>query len=147
MTAPAASIQFAETEQDILRCFPVLQELRTHLQLESFLPDIRRQQADGYFLAMLEIGKKVVAVAGCRFGENLARGKFLYVDDFVTGASFHRQGYGRQLFDWLVKLAEISGCRQLHLDSGVQRTGAHQFYEARGMRFTSRHYSQVLRPA
>ncbi|HEY4952054.1 MAG TPA: GNAT family N-acetyltransferase [Verrucomicrobiae bacterium] len=140
------SIQLAETDQDILRCFPVLRELRPHLKQETFLRTIRQFQGGGYFLVMLEANGEVAAVAGYRFSEHLARGKFLYVDDLVTAAAARRKGHGQKLLDWLIKQAETSGCQELHLDSGVQRTEAHLFYEKQKMVFASRHYSLKLKP-
>jgi GNAT superfamily N-acetyltransferase len=140
------SIKFAETDQDILHCFPVLHELRPQLQPETFLPTIRRFQSGGYFLLMLEADGEVAAVAGYRFSEHLARGKFLYVDDLVTLAAARRKGHGQKLLDWLIKQAETSDCKELHLDSGVQRTDAHSFYEKQKMIFASRHYSLKLKP-
>jgi GNAT superfamily N-acetyltransferase len=145
MTHPAPLIQPALSEPDILRCFPVLQQLRPQLQLQNFLAAIRRQQTDGYILLMLVTDEQVAAVAGCRFCENLARGPFLYVDDFVTDAGHRHRGHGRTLLDWITKWAEQLGCSELHLDSGVQRTGAHEFYEKQKMTFSSRHYSLKLK--
>ncbi|HEY1661749.1 MAG TPA: GNAT family N-acetyltransferase [Verrucomicrobiae bacterium] len=139
-------IRIAETDEDIFRCFSTMRELRPHLQAENFLETIRQFQASGYFLVMLEAGGDVGAVAGCRFSEHLARGKFLYVDDLVTRTDLRRSGHGQKLFEWLVILAETSGCRELHLDSGVQRADAHSFYEKQKMIFASRHYSLKLKP-
>jgi GNAT superfamily N-acetyltransferase len=140
------SIKIAETDADILRCFPIMRELRMQLQPETFLPTIRQFQTGGYFLVMLEADGEVAAVAGYRFGEHLARGRFLYVDDFVTLSTQRKNGHGKKLLDWLVKLAETSGCKELHLDSGVQRADAHSFYEKQKMIFASRHYSLKLKP-
>jgi GNAT superfamily N-acetyltransferase len=140
-------IRTAETDPDILRCYPVLRELRPHLHPETFLPTIRQFQDGGYFLVMLEADGEVVAVAGYRFSEHLARGRFLYVDDLVTLAAHRSKGYGEKFLDWLIKLARDSGCQELHLDSGVQRTEAHRFYENQKMIFASKHYSLKLPPA
>jgi GNAT superfamily N-acetyltransferase len=147
MTSSVTSIQIAETDDEILRCAPVLRELRPHLALADFLPAIRRLQAGGYVLARLETAGDVIAVAGYRLGESLARGRFLYVDDFVTHPGLRRQGHGEKLFNWLVERAMDAGCQELHLDSGVQRTAAHQFYEKHKMNFTSRHYALKLKAA
>jgi GNAT superfamily N-acetyltransferase len=147
MTSPTTSIRIAETDRDILRCTPVMLELRPHLLPKDFLPTIRRFQGGGYFLVLLEAGEEIAAVAGYRFSEHLARGKFLYVDDLVTRSSLRRQGHGQKLFNWLVKLAQSSGCDEFHLDSCVQRTEAHQFYEKQKMIFASRHYSLKFKPA
>lgn len=148
MTPPSPIlIHHAETDRDILRCLPVLSELRPHLQPETFLATIQRMQNNGYHLVMLEANREVVAVAGYRFSEHLARGKFLYIDDLVTAAAVQRNGYGQKLFQWLVKMAEETHCREVHLDSGIQRREAHLFYEEQKMIFSSRHYSLKLKTA
>jgi GNAT superfamily N-acetyltransferase len=144
---PTILIHHVETERDILRCLPVLGELRSQLSPEVFLPTIQRMQDRGYYLVMLEANREVVAVAGYRFSEHLARGKFMYIDDFVTTAVGRQKGYGQKLFEWLVKMAENTDCREVHLDSGHQREEAHLFYEKQKMIFSSRHYSLILKPA
>lgn len=137
-------IRPVETEDDLHRCFPVLRELRPHLEEETFLPTMRRMQRDGYFLVMAESDGQIVAVAACRYGEHLERGRYLYIDDFVTAAAARRQGHGAKLFAWLVEMARATECVQLHLDSNLQRPEAHLFYEALGMTFSSRNYSLQL---
>jgi GNAT superfamily N-acetyltransferase len=69
----------------------------------------------------------VHTVAGYRVGENLAWGKFLYIDDLVTDDSERSRGCGRALLAWLREEAQRQGCAQLHLDSGKQRLDAHRF--------------------
>ena len=51
----------------------------------------------GYRLAFVQDTDGVVAVAGFRVGENLAWGRFLYVDDLVTLPSHRSKGYGAKL--------------------------------------------------
>ena len=76
--------------------------------------------------------------------ENLAWGRFLYVDDLVTDEAWSSHGVGAALLDFLVNIARESGCAELHLDSGVQRFGAHRFYLAQRMDITSHHFSMKL---
>lgn len=65
----------------------------------------------------------------------------------VTRAADHGAGYGSALFDWLTNEARSAGCAQLHLDSGVQRFGAHRFYLHKGLDITSHHFAvQLSRP-
>ncbi len=138
-------IALAQTDADILRCFPVMAQLRPHLTGEQFLERIRRQREAGGQLAFLEDAGEVRCVATCRFLENLAWGRFLYVDDLVTAEAARSKGWGRQLFDWLVGEARNRGCDQLHLDSGVHRFGAHRFYLRNGMDITCHHFALKLR--
>ena len=139
------AIALATTREDIERCFPVMAELRPHLAEADFVARIRRQQKDGYHLAFLTDKKIVKAVAGYRFSESLSWGKFMYVDDLVTAEKFRSQGHGQRLFRWLENEAKARNCDQLHLDSGVQRFGAHRFYLASRMDIIAHHFAMKLK--
>lgn len=140
-------IILAETEADIKRCFSVMAELRSHLKNEDeFLRRIKRQQLiSAYKLVFLEENNEIKSVAGIRISECLAWGKFLYVDDLVSISSGRSKGYGEKLFDWLVSYAAENSCDQFHLDSGVQRFGAHRFYLKKRMDITSHHFAIKLK--
>jgi GNAT superfamily N-acetyltransferase len=133
-------ISLATNETDIRRCFAVLKQLRPHREETAMVTQIIRQQAAGYLLAYVESEQVVRAVAGYRYGENLAYGKFMYVDDLVTNSDDRSQGLGKFLFDWLVSAAREHGCEVLALDSGVQRYGAHRFYLTNRMDIVSHHF-------
>lgn len=138
------TIRLAASAPDIDRCYPVMRELRPHLTAEEFARRVRRQEQAGYRLACLEDGGEVRSVAGFRILENLAWGKFLYVDDLVTRAADIGKGYGGALFDWLLNHAKEQNCDQFHLDSGVQRFDAHRFYLGKGMAITCHHFTTAL---
>jgi GNAT superfamily N-acetyltransferase len=138
------SIRSATADDDILRCFPVVQQLRTHLKAEEFLPTVRRQEAGGYHLALLEDGDEVRAVAGYRVMDNLVSGRVLYVDDLVTDSKARSKGHGRELLAWLTERAREAGCQHLELDSGVQRFDAHRFYLTNRMTISSHHFRLKL---
>lgn len=141
---PDIRIALAETKAAILRCFPLLHQLRPHLVKAEFVPRVERQRAQGYFLACLESDGKPRAVAGYRFTECLAWGRLCYVDDLVTDEARRGQGYGGRLFDWVVARAREAGCTELHLDSGVHRFAAHRFYHAKRMSLTCHHFALPL---
>ena len=140
-----ARIALAQTDADLLRCFPVVAELRPHFTQEQFLERIRRQREAGRHLAFVEDAGEIRCVAIYRILENLAWGRFLYVDDLVTTEAARSKGWGRRLFAWLVGQARHQGCDQLHLDSGVHRFGAHRFYLRAGMDITCHHFALKLR--
>ena len=138
------TIALAKTDAEISRCYPVIHELRPHLSAADFLNRAKHQMAQGYRLAFLEAEGEIRSVAGYRTAETLCWGKFLYVDDLVTRTADQRTGYGGKLFDWLLAEAAREACEQLHLDSGVQRFGAHRFYLNKGMDITSHHFALKL---
>jgi GNAT superfamily N-acetyltransferase len=135
----------ALTTEEIVRCFPVMRQLRTHFENEkTFVEQVERQRAGGYRMAFLEDENDVRAVAGYRMVESLFAGRFCYVDDLVTDEAGRSLGFGGALFDWLVAEARAAGCAKLELDSGVQRFDAHRFYLTKRMIISSHHFSLEL---
>ena len=121
-----------------------MRQLRPSYTAGDFVTRVRLQEQGGYRLAMLVEDSRVVAVAGYHLGENLAWGRFLYVDDLVTDDAQRSKGHGARLFEWLRASAGEAGCDELHLDSGVQRFEAHRFYLRHGMTIASHHFKLEL---
>jgi len=137
-------IRLAESDEDVRACFPVMRELRPHLDGSEFLRRIRTQQAEGYTLAALTESGTVQAVAGFRVIQNLASGRVLYVDDLVTAEASRGRRYGAALLEWLVDRARRLECDVFSLDSGVQRFDAHRFYFRHRMHVSSYHFKRAL---
>lgn len=133
-----------KTDDEIQSCFSVVSQLRPHIKEKEFLKIICHQFENGYQLAAVVLEDCVVAVAGYHFRENLAWGKYLYVEDLVSEQKKRSTGLGHMLLNWLHDEARKNKCDQLHLDSGVQRKDAHRFYEREGMEFASHHYLSQL---
>ncbi|BBD69939.1 GCN5-related N-acetyltransferase [Nostoc commune NIES-4072] len=138
------SIQLAESDFQILGCFPVIYQLRPHLEQDKFLEQVRYQMNERYQLAFLKIEEQTLAVAGFRISNCLALGKLLYIDDLVVDKFNRSHSYGQQLFQWLIEYAINHQCKHLSLDSGVQRFAAHRFYLMQRMNITSHHFSIEL---
>lgn len=144
MPAPA-TIQRMVTPAEIDATFAVMRQLRPHLaSADDYRVAVERMMQSGFHLAAALEGGTVRAVAGYRLSESLAWGRYLYVDDLVTDDSARSQGFGRALLDWLKTEARTHACRELHLDSGVQRHGAHRFYLRERMDITAYHFRLPL---
>lgn len=144
--SPALTIDVATEAAALRACWPVMQQLRPHLDAAGFIAQVERQhQESGYrlvYAASTETAgpPQVQGCAGFRIAEFLAWGRVLYVDDLVTDEQQRSSGVGGCLLDWLVAEARRGGCAQLHLDSGVQRFGAHRFYLTHRMDITAYHF-------
>lgn len=133
------------TEAEIASTFATMHGLRPHLKEEEYLPTVLRMRAtDGYRLAAVIEGGDRPCVAGFRYGENLVRGKYLYVDDLITAPAARSQGHGKAMIDWLAGQARARGCRALLLDSGVQRFAAHRFYLRERFDIACHHFLRTL---
>ncbi len=139
------TISIATSDQDIIRGFVVMRELRPHIATEAdFLLRVRSQMAQGYKLAILDEGGVPAACAGYRVLEMLYTGRMLYVDDLVTLPAERSKGHGDKLMDFLMEQARHEKCVELHLDSGTQRKEAHRFYFRRGMLINAFHFGQAV---
>ena len=136
---------------DTALAFEAMRALRPHYDDEAEF--VRRvdgvQRPEGYRLVgVFEPGEeRAVAVAGYRFGHNLAWGDHLYVDDLSTLPDARRRGHARRLLDWLLEEARRADCDQFHLDSGFgpARADAHRLYFNAGLQIVSHHFARVLR--
>lgn len=141
----SVTVSHAETDEQILACFPAMKVLRPHLEEARFVAMVREQQAQGYRLLSLESDGVVRCAAGYRIQNFLAWGKVLYIDDLITLPSEKRKGYAGQLLDWLIEEARQQSCDGVHLDSGYQRVDAHRLYLNKGFVLACHHFAIILK--
>lgn len=137
------NVRLAESEADLERVADLLLELRTAFDKGSLIAQIKEQQGQGYRIAYAETDGEVICVAGFVVGTKLAWGRHVYVDDLVTAERHRSTGAGAKMIVWLKSYAREIGCRELHLDSGVQRFDAHRFYLREGFKIASHHFSMT----
>jgi GNAT superfamily N-acetyltransferase len=133
------------SDNDIQLTYAVMSQLRTHVPEHEYLDRVKRQSQSGnYQVAAVFDDGQVRCVAGYRISECLAWGKFMYVDDLVSDQNGRSKNYGKQMLAWLVDEAKKNGCQEFHLDSGVQRHGAHRFYLRERMDITCFHFARKI---
>lgn len=116
-------------EHELEAAFPVVAELRTHLDREEFVYAVKRQAALGYELWGAFEDRALVGAIGFRSAHTLARGAHLHVDDLVVTQSRRKSGIGRALLELAEKEARRHGFDGVYLDS---RPDALPFYYALG---------------
>jgi ribosomal protein S18 acetylase RimI-like enzyme len=116
----------------ILDVFPLMKTLRDRITHDTFLQDVRRQQAQGYRLLGGFDNRAAVVLAGIRRAHTLSRGDHLFVDDLVTDASVRGAGHGRAMMRWLARHAAAECIPRIYLDARITAKG---FYEKLGFTF------------
>jgi GNAT superfamily N-acetyltransferase len=135
------NIHLATEETDLAAIADVMLELRTTYTKAALIERMREQMRHGYRIAWVEADGEVLCVAGFVVGLKLAWGRHVYVDDLVTAERHRSTGAGAAMIAWLKAHAREQGCRELHLDSGVQRFAAHRFYLRERFNIDSHHFS------
>jgi ribosomal protein S18 acetylase RimI-like enzyme len=142
------ALRDVQTAEQLRDCYPVMKELRPHLDSEDdFVAQVTRQREQGYrILAAWEHGE-VVALAGYRLQESLVYGKFLYVDDLVSGEKHRSRRWGAQLLERLSGYAEQADCVKLVLDTGLTNGLAQRFYFREGLLPGALRFGKLLKEA
>jgi ribosomal protein S18 acetylase RimI-like enzyme len=119
--------------------FPLIVQLRPHLDEAEFLRRALRQTHGGYELIGAFRDGKIVGALGMRPVHTLVRGFHLHVDDIVVDEKERKSGCGRALMDYAEADARSRGMSALFLDARPEAIG---FYETIGL---SLHTSPSMR--
>ncbi|OYR55640.1 GNAT family N-acetyltransferase [Halorubrum halodurans] len=120
------------TDAEFEAAYPILRELRDHLDRAGMEATHERMREEGYRLFGRYDGGTLVAVAGVSVGTNFYLGRHVFVHDLVTTESRRSEGHGSALLAFLHEWARDRDCETVELESGLWRDEAHRFYEAVG---------------
>ena len=138
-------IAIAKTADEIQNCYAVMAELRPHIKPDEFLETVKRQIVNyGFQLVYLSEKGEVKSVGGFRIAEWLSGGKYLEIEDLISKNGERSNGYGGELFDWIVDFARQEKCAQIKLVSSVKRFAAHRFYLNKRMIIEAHYFSMDL---
>jgi ribosomal protein S18 acetylase RimI-like enzyme len=122
-------------EVELQRCYPLMKELRPHLNLEEFLSIYRDAHvSDGYEIVAVENENQILALMGYRFLTDYVRGRHLYIDDLVITQKIRSQGLGAELLKLAESIAKKNDCASLRLCTGIENERGVKFYERNGWR-------------
>ncbi|OZI12850.1 GNAT family N-acetyltransferase [Bacillaceae bacterium SAS-127] len=118
------------TEEEVMSAYPVMNQLRTHLEEQTYLDLVlEAKEKEQYKLCALFHDEEIVAVIGFQPMTTLYYGRFVWVCDLVTAVDKRSKGYGEKLLTYVHEWAKTHRYESVALSSGVQRIDAHRFYE------------------
>lgn len=124
------TIKEFKSDNEFLEAFPVMKQLRTHLNEASYLELCKEaREKEGYKLFALYDHDEIAAVIGMQPMITLYYGRFIWVCDLVTDENKRSCGYGEKLLSFAQEWAKENNYEAVALSSGLQRLDAHRFYE------------------
>lgn len=140
------TIQLALSDEAVLRCKNILTSIYPHVpqEDETFLFSIRKLQVEGYTLAYIEKEGKAASLVGFRVGENLAWGKYIFIDELATAQEHRHKGLASALIDWLVDYGKTKKCSKIFLDFVQLDEKARQWAADKGFQPYSTRYAIQL---
>lgn len=148
MTDP--TIQFADIrevtdKQGLESAFSVMKELRTHIDMETFLSVTAAAKGEGgYKIVALERGSELLAVMGYRILTDFVHGRHLYIDDLVVTKDQRSAGHGARLLKYAEEMARKHECVGLRLCTGIENEAGKRFYEREGWALRAVAYKKKL---
>jgi len=137
-------IEFANTDEQLLKCRAAVLELRPHIGLDAYLEKASLLLSEGAKMIYVDEpgATDSPAIAVFRINYYFYRGKNLYVDDLICLPQQRGKGYAGALLDFMIDYAKQQGCENVHLDSGYQkeRYNAHRLYLNKGFHLASHHF-------
>lgn len=105
-----------------------MKELRTDLNLETYIQLVEAMKNQGYQLYGLFIQEELVSLVGFEERLNLYLGKHIFIYDLVTSVKHRSKGFGEVLLEFVHHYATAQGASHVALESGLSRTDTHRFY-------------------
>ena len=135
-------IEFAITDEQLLKCRKTILELRPHITAEEYLEKAKLLLSEGAQMIYVDEGADAPAVSVFRINYYFYRGKNLYIDDLGTLTEQRGKGYAGALLDFIEDYSRRNNCENIHLDSGYQkeRWDAHRLYLNKGYNLVSHHF-------
>lgn len=125
-------IQYAKTSEDLKTFFPILKELRPHLEFDEYVNIYQEaHKSDQYEMVALLEEDKIMALMGYRILYDFVRGRHLYIDDLVSVEK--SKGHGAKLLEFAEEKARELNCTGgLRLCAVLENAGGIKFYERNG---------------
>ena len=108
--------------------FPLIQQLRPHLNLHSFMELLPPLERVGYEIWQYFDDGKLVGAIGLRRHVDLVRGTHIYIDDLVVDKDVRSKGIGAKLLAFAEKICHDEKIPSLRLECALQNTEALRFY-------------------
>jgi GNAT superfamily N-acetyltransferase len=106
--------------------FPIVVQLRPHLDQEEFVRRVRRQTHNGYELIGAFRDGRLIGLLGIRPVQTLMRGAHLHIDDIVVEEAEQKSGCGRALMIYAEEDAKARGMNLVFLDARPEAIGFYQ---------------------
>ena len=112
-----------------LEAFPIMKQLRMDLTEETYIELLQEMSKDGYKLYAMYVKDEIVSLVGLSWRINFYNKRHIFIYDLVTDTAQRSFGYGEKLLKYIHDWAIENGAEYVALESGIQRSDAHRFYE------------------
>lgn len=122
-------IRRLNSKSDFESFFPLISQLRKHLDKDSYFASLQKMIAENYELWGFVRDGKLLGFMGMREYTDFVRGTHLYIDDLVVDEAMRSRGIGAKLLEFAEQQARSRKLPSLRLACAIENTGGAKFYE------------------
>jgi GNAT superfamily N-acetyltransferase len=130
--------------KNILSILPLLQQLNTttsEIILQKRLLEMSKQH---YKCVGMYFNEELIGIAGLWFLTRHYCGKTIEPDHVIIKEVFRNKGLGEKLFEWIHNYAQSIGYEATELNTYIENTKSHTFYENLGYKKLGFHYLKIF---
>ena len=122
------------SKDEIARIYPFANMLNPSMGEPRFAVLIQQMLTDGYRCAGIFDDGTLIGICGFWIRTQFFSGRQVEPDNVIVLDAYRGCGMGKQLMEWVEKLAKQEGCESAFLKSYTANTTSHRFYLNAGYR-------------
>jgi diamine N-acetyltransferase len=130
--------------KDILTVLPLLKELNKTTSESVLKQRLLEMTTQNYKCVGMFLNKELIGIAGLWFLTRHYCGKTVEPDHVIISAKYRSKGLGKILFEWVYKYAQSIGYEATELNTYINNTKSHTFYENEGYKKLGFHYLKIF---
>ena len=130
--------------KNILIVLPLLKELNKKTPDEVLKKRLLEMSTQNYKCIGMYIDGELIGMSGLWFLTRHYCGKTVEPDHVVISKKHRNKGLGKKLFEWIYTYAQSIGCEASELNTYIENTKSHRFYENEGYKKLGLHYLKIF---
>jgi GNAT superfamily N-acetyltransferase len=123
---------------------PLLKELNNTIDEKILKNRILEMTTQNYKCVGMYINDKLVGISGLWFLTRHYCGRTIEPDHVIISSTYRNKGLGKKLFEWIHKYAQSIGYEATELNTYINNTKSHKFYENEGYKKLGFHYLKII---
>jgi len=130
--------------ENLLIALPLLKELNQKTPDELLRKRLLEMAEQHYKCIGMYLNGELIGMSGLWFLTRHYCGKTVEPDHVVISKNHRNKGLGKKLFDWIYNYAQSIGYEATELNTYIENTKSHRFYENEGFKKLGFHYLKIF---
>jgi GNAT superfamily N-acetyltransferase len=126
--------------KNIVQILPLLKQLNKFTSEEVLIERLQEMTTQNYKCVGMFLNNKLIGISGLWFLTRHYCGRTIEPDHVIISKEYRNRGFGKLLFEWIYNYAKNIGYEATELNTYIENTKSHRFYENEGYKKLGFHY-------